>query len=107
MNKYEENVDIQSHLQNHTQKQPGKIEELGTGCHCCHYWPTSFRNLAVSALTTAVTTIILLTCISFQLDRIAPKVYPHLKPWILEICHVTWQDMKALKLHINLSFLIN
>ena len=27
------------------QKQPGKTKELGTGCHFCHYWPSSFRNL--------------------------------------------------------------
>ena len=47
------------------QKQPGKTKELGTGCHFCHYWPSSFRNLVVAALATAMTTIILLTCITF------------------------------------------
>jgi len=52
------------------QKQPGKTKELGTGYHFCHYWPSYFRNLAVAALTTAMTTIILLTCITFHFFKI-------------------------------------
>lgn len=72
----------------------GKIKELGTGHHFVIYWPTSFRNLAVSALTATMTTIILLTCISFQLDRIALKYIHILSPgvWKYATLHgKTWK----------------